>query len=543
MRRFISAIDDASNYYRRSEACPAGNTPQWMQKMIHSIYFSVSIIFLLPMAQLSIAEVINHPVSSSHIVNNCHYTQGCVDPPNQHTGIDYGQASGTSIFAAAFGTITNITINGSGDHGLGNTIIIEHNLASGGVVYSLYAHLNSITSGLTIGNTVVQGQQIGVMGGSGYGSPDHWGVHLHFEIKDASVLDNPSGSGIYYGYTPSHPDNYGYHDPEAYIGVVEVIGGEYALTWNAQGIENWSSGYNPIVVSPGQIIDDLWISYHNDGSAIWTNSPSGDSWIALTACCFDHPDIDCICGTYPCNRDSVFAYNWEDGQFRACYPDETSISFDEYATFHFSVQAPAQPGDYHEFFHPFHFNGHWVEQPQGGYPQAQFFFRVVEDLIPNLSFENDDSPADGIPDGWIVQTWSGATFTHVEGDAAHGTRSARFTHSQTNQSSAIGLPAAAYIEPNTFYRVHFWYKTNVGSTDVFGWRMASADLQSSLEVMGGGMQNPLADGNWHRYWSAPFQVTPTQLNNYPYAAFYFPSGNTGAVTIDWISFLQLDPCP
>jgi hypothetical protein len=44
-------------------------------------------------------------------------------------------------------------------------------------------------------------------------------VHLHFEIKqsESAVLGDPGTPNGYYGYTPSHPDNWGYYNPGNYI--------------------------------------------------------------------------------------------------------------------------------------------------------------------------------------------------------------------------------------------------------------------------------------------------------------------------------------
>ncbi|WP_139377682.1 M23 family metallopeptidase [Solibacillus isronensis] len=59
--------------------------------------------------------------------------------------------------------------------GYGKHIIITHNM--GGQVYeSVYAHLK--TFNVKTGQTVKQGQQIGVMGNTGIGT----GIHLHFEL-------------------------------------------------------------------------------------------------------------------------------------------------------------------------------------------------------------------------------------------------------------------------------------------------------------------------------------------------------------------------
>ena len=54
---------------------------------------------------------------------------------------------------------------------------------------------------------------------------DEVGAYLHLELKDASVLENPTGEKVCpydtgldlcWGYTPGHPTRYGYRDPLSY---------------------------------------------------------------------------------------------------------------------------------------------------------------------------------------------------------------------------------------------------------------------------------------------------------------------------------------
>jgi len=169
----------------------------------------------------SASELFGNPVNTP-VVSCAFNSTTCASPGNYHTAIDYGSASGSTIKSSARGTVASVTVNGQSDHGMGNCVIVGHQLLNGGIVYSLYAHLISIASGIAVGATVVKGQTIGVMGGSGYGNPNYWATHLHFEIKDAAVLHNPSGSGSYWGYTPTSATNFGYHNPAEYIGLVRV---------------------------------------------------------------------------------------------------------------------------------------------------------------------------------------------------------------------------------------------------------------------------------------------------------------------------------
>lgn len=174
---------------------------------------------------------------------NCDYgaTKCAGKPPNiYHTGIDsYDSASPNTsvpILAAAPGIVAKIQLNGPTgckpsqgtclDHGLGNTVILEHSLTNGDKIYTQYSHLHTIASGLTEGVTCApQGFQIGTMGGTAYGKEDLKNIHLHFEFKDSPVLGAPLAPNLYWGYTPTYPDNWGYHDPKLYVGkqLAEVI--------------------------------------------------------------------------------------------------------------------------------------------------------------------------------------------------------------------------------------------------------------------------------------------------------------------------------
>ena len=86
-----------------------------------------------------------------------------------HSGLDIGGASGQPIWAATSGTVIMAGWNG----GYGNTVIISH----GNGVTTLYAHMSAI--GVSNGQSVSTGQQIGQVGSTGLST----GPHLHFEVR------------------------------------------------------------------------------------------------------------------------------------------------------------------------------------------------------------------------------------------------------------------------------------------------------------------------------------------------------------------------
>lgn len=98
-----------------------------------------------------------------------------------HPGIDIGAPQGSSILAAASGTVIYAGYRG----GYGNTIILDH----GNGVTTLYAH--QAPGGLRVGNgaQVSAGQRIGTVGSTGSST----GPHLHFEVRVNGAPKNPMG--------------------------------------------------------------------------------------------------------------------------------------------------------------------------------------------------------------------------------------------------------------------------------------------------------------------------------------------------------------
>ena len=157
-------------------------------------------------------------------IGGCGYgVMTCANRTRHHTAIDYLNSEADPwVYASNRGTLVRLEFMSPNDMGMGTNVILEHELASGEKIYTSYSHMAFVESGLTVGSLVEKGQRIGRMGGSGYGEGGFWTVHLHFEVKDSPVTHNPSGSGIYWGYTPTYPDGFGYHNPNSFFGVVEV---------------------------------------------------------------------------------------------------------------------------------------------------------------------------------------------------------------------------------------------------------------------------------------------------------------------------------
>ncbi|MCK0471386.1 M23 family metallopeptidase [Halalkalibacter sp. APA_J-10(15)] len=90
-----------------------------------------------------------------------------------HHGIDIAEAGVRTIFAVANGTISRSYVSDS----YGEVIFITHQI-NGQTWETVYAHLRTGSRGFSVGQTVRQGQQIGIMGNTGRS----FGQHLHFEL-------------------------------------------------------------------------------------------------------------------------------------------------------------------------------------------------------------------------------------------------------------------------------------------------------------------------------------------------------------------------
>ncbi len=96
-----------------------------------------------------------------------------------HEGVDYITASGAKVFAVTSGKVVYTGYTALG----GNMIVIEHGYG----LKSWYAHLSEIT--VSVGDTVVTDQEIGVSGSSGFTNQN--GVHYGMSVFDVAVSPYP----------------------------------------------------------------------------------------------------------------------------------------------------------------------------------------------------------------------------------------------------------------------------------------------------------------------------------------------------------------
>ena len=94
-----------------------------------------------------------------------------------HKGIDIGASTGTAIYAAASGTVTEAGYSSS----RGNYVVIYH---SNGVS-TAYMHCSALY--VSSGDKVSQGQTIAAVGSTGIST----GPHLHFSVIEDGTYVNP----------------------------------------------------------------------------------------------------------------------------------------------------------------------------------------------------------------------------------------------------------------------------------------------------------------------------------------------------------------
>ncbi|MFH9617748.1 M23 family metallopeptidase [Streptomyces pratensis] len=108
------------------------------------------------------------PVAGSHVTTG-YKSGGALWSSGSHSGVDFQAASGTSVVAVGAGTVVEAGWGGA----YGNNIVLK--MKDG--TYTQYGHLSSI--GVSVGQSVGSGEQIGVSGSTGNST----GPHLHFEAR------------------------------------------------------------------------------------------------------------------------------------------------------------------------------------------------------------------------------------------------------------------------------------------------------------------------------------------------------------------------
>lgn len=99
-----------------------------------------------------------------------------------HRGLDYQSKPAGPVTAAADGVLREVSFR---QQDFGHWIVIDH----GSGVHTGYAHLASVTPGLSAGQRVRRGQPLGVMGKTGAAAV---AIHLHYEVRTGD-FNTPGG--------------------------------------------------------------------------------------------------------------------------------------------------------------------------------------------------------------------------------------------------------------------------------------------------------------------------------------------------------------
>ncbi|WP_309712774.1 M23 family metallopeptidase [Pseudolysinimonas sp.] len=127
--------------------------------------------------QFDITEytVVQWPLAANTTISSFFGYRSCEGCSTMHSGIDFTPGAGVPIEAIADGVVVGSSV---ADGSWGVHVTIEHNVD--GVIYrSAYAHMQSGSMTLEIGDTVERGQVIGRVGNTG----QSFGAHLHFVIQ------------------------------------------------------------------------------------------------------------------------------------------------------------------------------------------------------------------------------------------------------------------------------------------------------------------------------------------------------------------------
>ncbi|WP_017443023.1 M23 family metallopeptidase [Rickettsia gravesii] len=113
---------------------------------------------------------------SSHYGNRKHPILGYT---KMHKGVDFAAPTGTPIYSAGNGVITEI----GWKSGYGKFIQVKHS----GTLSTAYAHVSNFAKNLKVGSIVKQGQIIAYVGSTGRATAPH----LHYEVKIDGKHVNP----------------------------------------------------------------------------------------------------------------------------------------------------------------------------------------------------------------------------------------------------------------------------------------------------------------------------------------------------------------
>jgi murein DD-endopeptidase MepM/ murein hydrolase activator NlpD len=121
--------------------------------------------------------VVQWPLAADTTISSFFGYRSCEGCSTMHSGIDFTPGAGVPIEAIADGVVVGSSV---ADGSWGVHVTIEHDI-DGVTFRSAYAHMQSGSMTLELGDTVTRGQVIGRVGNTG----QSYGAHLHFVIQTA----------------------------------------------------------------------------------------------------------------------------------------------------------------------------------------------------------------------------------------------------------------------------------------------------------------------------------------------------------------------
>lgn len=121
--------------------------------------------------------LVQYPVGAATSISSYFGYRSCDGCSTFHSGIDFTPGYGFPVEAVADGVVVESPV---ADGSWGVHVTIEH-VVDGVVFRTSYAHMQTGSMTLQLGDTVSRGQVIGLVGSTGQSN----GPHLHFTVQDA----------------------------------------------------------------------------------------------------------------------------------------------------------------------------------------------------------------------------------------------------------------------------------------------------------------------------------------------------------------------
>lgn len=122
--------------------------------------------------------LVQYPVGAGTSISSFFGYRSCDGCSTFHSGIDFTPGYGFPVEAVADGVVVSSPV---ADGSWGVHVTIEH-VVDGVVFRTSYAHMQTGSMTLQLGDTVSRGQVIGLVGSTGQSN----GAHLHFTVQDAA---------------------------------------------------------------------------------------------------------------------------------------------------------------------------------------------------------------------------------------------------------------------------------------------------------------------------------------------------------------------